>query len=83
MEVPEKIEVYYSFSPLLGKSHFDLVAEKARAVGIEFPNLIIKCREHWNDHRNTIQIMGFIEEEESEIFLSKMQELQNLMEIKS
>lgn len=83
MEMSEKIEVFYSFSPLLGKIHFIKASNEARALGDNFPELTIKCREHWNDHRNTIQITGFINEEDSNFFLSKIQDLQNLMEIKS
>lgn len=83
MEASEKIEVFYSFSPLLGKMHFIKASNKARALGDNFPELTIRCREHWPSHLNTIQITGFIKEEESNLFLSEIQELQELMEVKS
>ena len=83
MESTEKIEVYYSFSPLLGRMHFDKVSQKAHALGVMFPELTVSCRDHWPDHRDTIQIMGMVDANQSDIFLTHIEELQNLAEAKS
>lgn len=75
----KKTKVLYTFSPLRGRAHFEVICAKAQALCDEFPEIGVSCKTHSDSEFNTIKVFGEVDVERENEFLERIAALNKIV----